>query len=105
MPEQTKVAIAEILSPHPSVLSAWGFGSFFRGEGHHDIDVLVVVAVTQDRLLDTAREVRAALIEIEQMIGVPLDLLILTESEFESGPLRDMDQLVRIVDTSADLPR
>ena len=97
MPAQVKAAIAESLRRHPSVLSAWGFGSFFRGEFHHDVDVLVVVGVPQDRLLHTAREVRAALVEIEHTIGVPIDPLILTESEFESRPLRDMEELVRIV--------
>lgn len=104
MSELTKAAIAESLRRHHSVQSAWGFGSFFRGEDYHDIDVLVVVAAPQDRLLDTAREVRVALIEIEQMIGVPIDPLILTESEFESRPLRDMDELVRIAGTFAGLP-
>lgn len=99
MSAQVRAAIAECLRRHPSILSAWGFGSFFRGERHHDIDVLVVVAVPRNRLLDTAREVRAALIEIERMIGVPIDPLILTESEFESRPLRDMGELVRLVDT------
>ena len=100
MSARVRAAIAESLRQHPSVLSAWGFGSFFRGERHHDIDVLVVVAVPHERLLDTAREVRAALIEIEHTIGVPIDPLILTESEFESRPLRDMGELVRIADTN-----
>ena len=77
--------------------SAWGFGSFFRGEGYHDIDVLVVVAVPEARLLDTARELRAALLEVEHAIGVSIDPLILTDAEFDSSPLRDMRQLIPIV--------
>lgn len=100
MSARVRAAIAESLKRHPAVLSAWGFGSFFRGEPHNDVDVLVVVAVPRDRLLDTAREVRAAMIEIEHTIGVPIDPLILTESEFESRPLRDMGELVRIEDTN-----
>lgn len=98
MSERVRTAIAESLRRKPAVLSAWGFGSFFRGERHNDIDVLVVVAVPKERLLDTAREVRAALVEIEHTIGVPIDPLVLTESEFEGQPLREMSDLVRIAD-------
>lgn len=96
MSEQIRTEIAESLKRFPMVTSAWGFGSFFRGERHHDIDVLLVVAVPEDRLLNTARDLRAALMEVERWIGVPIDPLILTEAEFESRPLRDMDGLVRI---------
>jgi predicted nucleotidyltransferase len=78
------------------ITSTWGFGSFFRGERHQDIDVLLVVAVPEDRLLNTARDLRAAPIEVERRIGVPIDPLILPEAEFESRPLRDMDGLVRL---------
>ena len=101
---RVRAVIAERLRRHSSVLSVWGFGSFFRGERHHDIDVLVVVAVPQDRLLDTAREVRAALTEIEHTIGLPIDVLILTESEFESRPLRNMGELVCIVSANGRTP-
>lgn len=96
MSARIRTAIADSLRPFPMVTSAWGFGSFFRGERHHDIDVLLVVVVPEDRLLNTARDLRAALIEVEHRIGVPIDPLILTEAEFESRPLRDMGGLVRI---------
>lgn len=56
----------------------------------------MVVRVSEERLLKTARDLRAALLEVEQKIGVPIDPLILTEAEFDSRPLRDMDELVRI---------
>lgn len=91
-----RAEIADILRSHHSVVSAWGFGSFFRGEPHRDIDILVVVAVPQDKLLDTARQLRATMLEVEQKHGSPIDLLILTEAEFESRPLRSMSELVQI---------
>jgi predicted nucleotidyltransferase len=78
------------------ITSTWGFGSFFRGERHQDIDVLLVGAVSEDPLLDTARELRAALLKVEHRIGIPIDPLILAEAEFEGRPLRDMGELVRI---------
>jgi predicted nucleotidyltransferase len=96
MSARVRSAIARGLKSHPAVTSAWGFGSFFRGERHHDIDLLLVVAVPKHRLLDTARELRAAMLEVENTIGVPIDPLILTETEFKSRPLRDMCDLVRI---------
>ncbi|WP_162527296.1 nucleotidyltransferase domain-containing protein [Sphingomonas solaris] len=96
MCEQIKTAIAESLKSHPSVASAWGFGSFFRGEDYHDIDILVVIEATNGRLLDISRAIRTTLLRIEHTIGTSIDLIILTETEFESRPLRDMDQLVRI---------
>lgn len=99
MSARIRTAIADSLRLYPTVTSAWGFGSFFRGERYHDIDVLLVVAVSKDRLLGTARELRAAMLEVEHRIGVPIDPLILTEAEFESRPLRDMGELVRIGET------
>ena len=99
MRARIETVIADSLEPHPSVTSAWGFGSFFRGERYHDVDILVVVGVPVDRLLYTARELRATLLDIERTIGIPIDALILTEAEFESRPLCDMSELVRIAVT------
>lgn len=99
MSARVKAAIADSLRQYSSVISVWGFGSFFRGEHHHDIDILIVVTVPVGQLLDTARQLRAALLDVEHTIGVPIDPLILTEAEFESQPLRDMCKLVRIVIT------
>ena len=96
MSAKIRSAIASNLKRFPSISSAWGFGSFFRGEEHQDIDILVVVAVSHERLLDASREIRASLFQVQRTIDVPIDLLILTESEFESRPLRDMHELVPI---------
>lgn len=96
MSARIRASIASRLQPFSTISSAWGFGSFFRREPHQDVDILVVVAVPHDQLLDTTREIRAALLEVERMIGIPIDPLILTEREFESRPLRNMDDLVRI---------
>jgi predicted nucleotidyltransferase len=97
MSARIRSTIASNLQRFPSITSAWGFGSFFRGGEHQDIDILVVVAVPHERLLDTSRKIRASLFQVQRTIDVPIDLLVLTEAEFESRPLRDMHELVPIV--------
>lgn len=74
----------------------WGFGSFFRQEKFGDIDVLVVVSSSREQLLSDSKTIRANLLAIERRINIPIDPLILTATEFQSRPLRNMDQLVRI---------
>lgn len=77
--------------------SIWGFGSFFRREEFSDIDVLVVVSSSGEQLLSDSKTIRANLLAIERRIGIPIDPLVLTATEFQSRPLRDMDQLVRLL--------
>lgn len=77
--------------------SVWGFGSFFRQEKFEDIDVLVVVSSFGEQLLFDSKTIRASLLAIERRINIPIDPLVLTATEFQSRPLRNMEQLVRIL--------
>lgn len=92
-----KAAIRARLETFEGVESVWGFGSFFRNGKYCDVDILIVVTGGADTgLLSTSRAIRTALLELEQLIGVPIDPLIVTAAEFESRPLRDMHELVSI---------
>lgn len=96
MSEPIEEALAGALYACPNVIGAWGFGSFFRGEPFRDVDVLIVVEAPKARLLATTQVIRSRLIEVERAIGVTIDPLIMTRSEYEAKPLRDMETLVHI---------
>lgn len=76
-----------------NVAGIYGMGSFFRNESSFsDVDVLVVVksaeaAVQNPSLWERARS-------LEAVLGIRVDLTVLTLTEFASRPLRDMDSLV-----------
>lgn len=91
-----RMEIRSILKSHAEIISAWGFGSFFRGERHNDIDVLVVVDCQMSDLLDYSSQLRAAMHKLQGDYQMEIDVLILTMKEFEERPLRDMDQLVSL---------
>lgn len=92
-----RTEIRSTLESYDRILSIWGFGSFFREEEFHDIDILVVVTALGEQLLSDSMAIRADLLSIERRVGIPIDALILTPTEFKSRPLRDMDELVRIL--------
>lgn len=76
--------------------AAYGFGSYFRGEKFHDIDVVVVLSdclvnpVAMFNLLQEKLEV------VRETFGVRVDLTPLTADEFRSRPLLESDRLVPI---------
>lgn len=92
-----RTEIRSTLERNDRIQSIWGFGSFFRGEGFRDIDILVVVTGSGAQLLADSKAIRADFLAVEMRLGIPIDPLILTTTEFESRPLRDMDELVRIL--------
>ncbi len=61
---------------------------------------MVVVDCDRNVLLDITRALRSALSEVNVAMGVPLDLLFLTSREFHERPLREMDELVPLYDTT-----
>lgn len=91
-----KTEIRSTLEGCHRIQSIWGFGSLFRQEKFDDADVLIVVSGSGQQLLSDSKTIRAHLQTIERRIGIPIDPLVLTATEFESRPLRDMDSLVRI---------
>lgn len=91
-----RTAIQSELSNHEHVLSAWGFGSFFRLQSFEDIDVLVVVSCKSSDLPSLSAAIRRGMYVVGIQIGFSIDLLILTSGEFDERPLRDFDQLESI---------
>ncbi|WP_431523442.1 nucleotidyltransferase domain-containing protein [Mesorhizobium captivum] len=89
-----RTEIRSILEGCSSFQSAWGFGSYFRGEAFKDVDILVVVDCERDKLLFLTRQLKAEVLNLERELGMIFDLLILTVREFAQRPLRDMDQMV-----------
>lgn len=71
-------------------------GSFFRGHQYNDVDFVAVVESDNESLLNVGERIRRSLAEIEQELGAPVDVLILTTSEFQQQPLRDMSTLVPV---------
>lgn len=92
-----RTEIRSTLEGRDRIRSVWGFGSFFRQEKFEDIDVLVVVTSFGEQLLSDSKAIRADLFELETRVRIRIDPLVLTASEFESRPLRDMHELVRIL--------
>lgn len=91
-----KREIQSIVETIPPVLSVWGFGSFFRSEPFNDVDIVMVLHCSRELLVGLVKDVKRKLAKLEDEIGVKFDVLILTPDEFESRPLRDMDQLAHI---------
>lgn len=91
-----RTGIQSTVEAIPSVMSVWGFGSFFRNEAFNDVDILMVLLCPKELLVGHSKDVKGKLANLEGEIGVEFDVLILTPEEFESQPLRDMDQLVCI---------
>lgn len=95
--KRIRTEIRSTLEGRDRIRGIWGFGSFFRQHEFGDIDVLIVVAASGKQLLSDSKAIRALLLTIEIRVGISIDPLILTVTEFENRPLRDMDQLVRIL--------
>jgi predicted nucleotidyltransferase len=91
-----KKGIQSIVEKIPPVLSVWGFGSFYRNEPFNDVDIVMVLHCSRELLLGLVKDVKGNLAKLEDQIGVKFDVLIMTPDEFESRPLRDMDQLAHI---------
>lgn len=89
-----KTAIQSTAEGVLAVESAWGFGSFFRGEAYDDVDILIVLRCSTEELSGLVRSLRSDFLTAEREMKLQFDLLFLTPEEFSSRPLRDMDQLI-----------
>lgn len=90
------MAIPSITSVESKLKAVYGFGSAFRGESFNDIDILAVVSDDSLRRLDTFYELRAALEFALAENENPIHLIMLTNAEFSSRPLRAMSELVTL---------
>lgn len=91
-----KREILHIQQEVPEVLGIYGFGSFFRGENFNDIDVLFVLRCELSRVLPASKRLRCMVENLSADFGSTFHLLVLTEVEFEEGPLRDTHELILI---------
>jgi predicted nucleotidyltransferase len=76
------------------VKAIYGFGSFFRGERFHDIDLAVVLSRSTSRGLASYYELKAEIDRLAGRLGVIFDLSVFTEDELALRPLHDMHELL-----------
>ena len=76
----------------PNIYGVFGFGSYFRGEPHNDIDILVVSSPYCRNTLELFYQVKEGLGRVDDSI----DLTLLTYREFIEKPLIEHDQLIEI---------
>jgi predicted nucleotidyltransferase len=87
------MAIQSITSAESKLKAVYGFGSAFRGEPFHDIDILAVVKAEPTVALDAFYDLRTVLENATRIYGAPIHLTMLTEVEFASRPLKCMNAL------------
>jgi predicted nucleotidyltransferase len=88
--------------------SVFGFGSYFRGDSHNDIDVLVVLKGSPETILAAYYSAKGKLEALGRRLDMIFDVTALTLEEFLERPLLEMDHLVPIYpcdDVSACAPR
>lgn len=90
---EIKTEIRSIFTSLPEVSSVYGFGSFFRGEQHSDIDVMVVLSCDRQRILHVFDMLRKHIRLLGERLNVRFDLIVLTGDEFAEEPIRDMELL------------
>lgn len=76
--------------------SVFGFGSFFRDEPYNDIDLVFVYSGSKNELLAASGKMRQICRIIEKRTQEVVHSLLLTKTEFDEAPLRDMNELVLI---------
>lgn len=88
--------VRQVAESHEFVEALYGMGSFFRGEPHRDIDLVVVLSCGIDQMLACARAIRKSVQIVGDGSGEEFHVTVFTAAEFASAPLRDMDTLVPI---------
>jgi hypothetical protein len=94
--EKMGMEIRSIIIELPDVDAAFGFGSFFRNQPFHDVDVLVVLKPGCCSNLRVYYELQGCFRELGLRFEVCIDFTVLTSREFSERPLIDMDSLIRL---------
>ncbi|ARM34002.1 hypothetical protein B0B39_10900 [Legionella longbeachae] len=89
-----KTKFLNIFSQISSVKTIHGFGSFFRSDDSNDIDLLVVLDCSSDKLLLTYYDVTKLIINTFSNFNKKIDITCLTENEFIHHPLLENDGLI-----------
>jgi len=74
--------------------AAFGFGSAFKSEIFNDIDLLFITSAPVNRLASQHRSLSGELSKISFSLNMPIDFMLLTETEFSERLLREHDSLV-----------
>lgn len=88
-----KRVIQDIATKLPDIVAVYGFGSFFRGTIYKDIDLVFVVKNSCSNRLLVLRELRELTAATEIHLGIPIDIIFLTETEFQGEPLMESNNL------------
>lgn len=72
----------------------YGFGSFFRNEPYRDLDILAVINDEEQDYLKVYHSLHHTLTSVLQ--GEVVDLLLLTNTEYQTRPLKCMNELTLI---------
>ena len=77
--------------------SVYGFGSFFRGQPHNDIDIIAVTNQPIEGLTSLHRDCCLILGDISKRHKEVFDFTLFTTEEFQDAPLRDRQQLIKLL--------
>ena len=84
-----------------SVKSIWGFGSFFRSNRPNDLDLLITLSCPKDQLLEHYYNIKGIITTYFQCTSIKIDLVILTDKEYEKNPLKVNDKLIPIYERNS----
>jgi predicted nucleotidyltransferase len=88
------MAIQTTSSAMKGLNSIYGFGSFFRNEPYRDVDILAVINDGEQDCLKIYQSLHHTLTSVFQEEVV--DLLLLTNTEYQTRPLKCMNELTLI---------
>lgn len=81
------------------LISVWGFGSYFSGQvGARDIDLIAVIE-TNELDVEETLFIRSQFSKIEGLVGLPIDLTLLSSSEFIEAKLWIRDKLLPLMNS------
>lgn len=76
-----------------SIISIWGFGSYFRSGPFRDLDLLICMRHSKVDNVATSAAIKKTVKDSFARFSVPVDVLVLTPSEVLERPLVDMHTL------------
>ncbi len=78
------------------LISAYGFGSYFRMEAYNDIDILLVIEGRDKTILETVSMIEKCFKLRTPELSKLLHITFVTQRQFSQNPLRDMHQLINL---------
>jgi predicted nucleotidyltransferase len=88
-----QIMIRGVLARQPEIVSAHGFGSFFRDEEFSDIDIIFVLRDETEKSLDIVKSLRQEMRLSSNKLGYVIHPLFMSEREFASKPLKNFNEV------------